>query len=254
MNTHRLALTSVKAFLLCALLTLGAAVPAAWAQPGIDMDGLERVATDRAIPSSAVDLLSFGNATTLSAFMRAGKWESKRDDPDSWSLARDEVVRLEMPSKDDSVNIGHKVGPLVTAEKPILKLKFRIDKLPRGADLSKKKKEDSAFRFFLLFDKKDGWAVPNTIGYAWGTSHAEGSFIRNDRSMLKNVWYVVVGQGASRVGEWIEIERDVEADYRKAFKISGRVPNIVAVALKVDTNNVGGEAGSAIAEATLNPR
>jgi hypothetical protein len=137
---------------------------------------------------------------------------------------------------------------------PVLRLRFRVDKLPPGADLAESDREDAAFRVFIVFDKKDGLIVPNTIGYAWATSNEAGRFIRSDRTFLKNVWYVVLGQGDGRLGQWVEMDRDVVDDYRRAFRMRGDVPKVVAVGLKCDANDTRTEALSAIAQATLEPR
>ncbi|MBI4866482.1 MAG: DUF3047 domain-containing protein [Candidatus Wallbacteria bacterium] len=237
-------------------LAVSTPVPRAEAQAP-SLDGLELApAASRRVATKGIDLIGFGAATDFQAFFKAGGWDSERDEPTNWSLERPSggFAHVRMPSADDSVQIGHKVGPYDVAPNPILRMKFRIDRVPPGADISRKNKEDAAFRLFVVFDKKDGMIVPNTIGYAWTTANEVGSFIRSDRSMLKNVWYVVIGKGEGEAGQWQTVERDVEADYRRAFKISGPVPRIVAIGMKADTNDTHTQCQSALAEATLSPR
>ncbi|MBI3890918.1 MAG: DUF3047 domain-containing protein [Candidatus Wallbacteria bacterium] len=243
---------SMKSTILAAAACL--AFGAADAQP--NLDGLEVANAPKATRAlKGTDLIGFGNAADFAGFFKNG-WESERDDPKNWTLERPAAgfLFLRMPSKDDSVQIGHKVGPFAVASNPMLRVKFRVDQVPPGADISTAKREDTAFRFFVVFDKKDGWIAPNTIGYAWTTSNEVGAFIRSDRTGLKNVWYVVIGKGQGTNGQWQTFERDVEADYRRAFRINGEVPRIVAIGIKGDTNDTHTQSLAGVAEATLGPR
>jgi hypothetical protein len=54
-----------------------------------------------------------------------------------------------------------------------------------------------------------------TLMYIWSMRHAPETVIVNPRS--SRVRMIVVEQGAARRGRWLEYERDVVADFRRAF-------------------------------------
>jgi hypothetical protein len=51
---------------------------------------------------------------------------------------------------------------------------------------------------------------------------------------------IVVESGARRVGEWVEVERDILADYRRAFNEDP--PPVSGVAVMTDTDQTGASA------------
>src|SRR4051812_32176577 len=121
-----------------------------------------------------------------------------------------------MVSAGNSVLIGTEKGyPVELGRAPRLRLKLTVKTVPRGTDLSRPSGDDAAFRAYLAFDKGGGLIKPpNTIAYAWTEKDPAGTVIRSGH--FSNLFYVSLGSGAAP-GRWTVVERDLAADYRRAF-------------------------------------
>jgi len=129
----------------------------------------------------------------------------------------------------------------------------------RNADNSHGPREDSPLRLFVAFDGDKG-SLPlkdqlmyemarlttgrempyATLMYIWGGKRAEGSVVANPHT--DRVRMIVVDSGTKHANEWRCHERDLRADYRKAFGTDpGRV---VAVGIMTDTDNTRSKAES----------
>ena len=75
----------------------------------------------------------------------------------------------------------------------------------------------------------------NALNYIWANRLPVGEIVANpftDTTMM-----VSVNSGSVNTGEWVTVERDIVADYRKAF---GREPpKLVGVAIMSDSDNTG---------------
>lgn len=133
-----------------------------------------------------------------------------------------------------------------------LSFSWKVDALPEGANLREAHSEDSPVRIVLAFDgDRSKWSPRNhrlsdmsrlltgeelpyaTLAYVWSAQDKPGEVIVNPRT--DRIRKVVVEGGLSRVGQWINYQRDVRADFIKAF---GEEPGpLRAVALMTDTDN-----------------
>lgn len=139
-------------------------------------------------------------------------------------------------------------------EYPILKWRWKIANLIKGADHTRKSGDDYPARIYIAFQydpakagagmrMKYGLARAATgsypphagINYIWDGKAPAGTMAPNahtDRVMM-----FVVESGPRRVGEWVEIERNVYADYKRAF---GEEPPLVSgIAVMTDTDSTG---------------
>lgn len=72
-----------------------------------------------------------------------------------------------------------------------------------------------------------------TLMYVWGNKRAVGTVIHSART--DRIRKIVVESGSSGLGRWLEYERDVRADFERAF---GEAPGpLVGVAIMTDTDN-----------------
>ncbi len=183
-------------------------------------------------------------------WIEAAGWEEQRGSAAAWRVAEGALYTHQ---SGDSTTIGTKKGfPIETARFPILKLRVMATILPKGAHLKAKSTEDAALRVFVLFDKGGGFlSPPCTLGYAIGSTEPVGSVITSER--FEQVKYIVVASGPSAVGKWLDLKRDLLADYRKAFG-AGRVPAIKAVGIKSDGNNTNSPAAAVVSHISLQPR
>jgi hypothetical protein len=74
-----------------------------------------------------------------------------------------------------------------------------------------------------------------TLMYVWDHRHPVGTILRHPRT--DRVRMLVVASGVAGLGQWIDIERDIAADYTLAF---GKPPVLLmGLALMTDANNTG---------------
>ena len=73
------------------------------------------------------------------------------------------------------------------------------------------------------------------IAYVWGAAQPVGATGPNPYT--DRVRMIVVDSGPRHAGEWIEVRRDVAADFRAAF--GEAPPHITGVAVSADTDNTG---------------
>jgi len=184
--------------------------------------------------------------TEIGPWMKRHEWTSKRNSPRKFVL---EKGRLHLVSDDDSVLIGTEEGlPLDPAAWPRLRFRLRVDEVPTGTDLTKKSGDDAAFRIYVAFDEGGGWlSPPDTIAYTWTEDVAPETLIQS--AHYGRVRYLSLGRGITtgvdaRDDGWITIERDLAADYRRAFDAEGKVPDLVGFMLKCDTNDTGSSASA----------
>ncbi len=120
------------------------------------------------------------------------------------------------------------------------------------ADMARRDTEDAPVRIVLAFDgdrtrlsARDamlselartltGEEMPYaTLMYVWCNQRQPGSVIQNPRT--DRVRKLVVESGATRLNQWLEYERDVRADYERAF---GEKPGaLIGVAIMTDSDN-----------------
>lgn len=133
-----------------------------------------------------------------------------------------------------------------------LRFSWRVDGLPVGAELSQAEHADSAVRIVLTFSgDRSRWSARNhrlselshlltgealpyaTLAYVWSHHDALGAVVHNPRT--DRIRKLVVESGAQHVGQWRDYERDIRADFIRAF---GEEPgDLQAVALMTDTDN-----------------
>lgn len=134
---------------------------------------------------------------------------------------------------------------------PILRWRWKIDNLLKRSDVNRKDGDDYPARLYITFaydpEKvgfgrklkfKAGQAIFGDIpiaalNYIWETKTPVGTILENaytDFAMM-----VVVESGAQKVGTWVDEERNIYDDYRKAF--GEEPPMINGVAIMTDTDN-----------------
>lgn len=140
------------------------------------------------------------------------------------------------------------------ARTPGLAWRWKVSGPVAGSDFRRKAGDDYAARVYVLFDypperlpagERIALALARTlygddlpaaaIAYVWGTAQAAGAIAPNPYT--SRVRMIVVDSGAERAGQWVEVRRDVAADFRAAFGESA--PRVVGLAVSADTDNTG---------------
>lgn len=129
---------------------------------------------------------------------------------------------------------------------------WKVTALITGADLTQRDSGDSPVRLVLAFEGDrsklsaknamlselaqalTGEPMPYaTLMYVWGNQRPPGSIIVNSRT--DRIRKLVLESGPGRLGRWLDYERDIRADYEKAF---GEPPGaLVGIAIMTDTDN-----------------
>jgi hypothetical protein len=161
------------------------------------------------------------------------------------------VVRADANASAAGLSRAIKINP---AEFPLLKWRWKISNVLKNSDIHSKAGDDFPARVYVMFDyplEKLSFADrtklriaralhdPNlpaaTLCYVWDGKAPAGTIMASSYSNL--VRMIVVESGASRVNQWLEVERDVGADFKAAFGTDA--PGITAVAIATDTDNTG---------------
>lgn len=134
----------------------------------------------------------------------------------------------------------------------LLRFSWKVPELLAGADLGVREKADSSVRIILAFEgdrsrlsardlllsdlvqSMTGEPMPYaTLMYVWCSKRPEGAVIRSPRT--DRIRKLVVESGGTRLNQWIEYERDIRADFRRAF---GEEPGaLVGIAIMTDSDN-----------------
>ena len=188
--------------------------------------------------------------------------------PSSYALARDgetTVVRSEADASASGLAFRFRspVSPAAT-----LRWRWKAARLPERGDTRVKASDDAVARVYVTFvapprqpaiDRMREAAVRMLYGepapyatllYVWDTSAPAGAVFVN--AYAESVRNVVVESGPARVGRWVAYERDVAADYRRAF---GEDPPLIGgVAIMTDADNTKTKASASYGDIALEAR
>ena len=139
-------------------------------------------------------------------------------------------------------------------EYPILKWRWKIANLIKNADIATKEGDDYPARIYVTFrydPERAGAGMrmqygmakslygeypPHAgINYVWDGKAPVGTMTPN--AYTSRAMMFVVESGAKRVGEWVEVERNVYEDYKRAFK--EEPPPVLGIAVMTDTDSTG---------------
>lgn len=120
---------------------------------------------------------------------------------------------------------------------PILEWSWRVEKLQEKADLETREGDDVAAGLFLLFGDpgflSNPVAVP-TLRYVWSNDRQEKEAVIDNPYFPGVVRSVVVQAGSKNLGKWVTEERNVVADYERAF---GEKPRETVHVVAIFTDN-----------------
>ena len=139
-------------------------------------------------------------------------------------------------------------------ETPILRWRWKVANLIKGADITAKEGDDYPARVYVTFhydaDRAGtgmrmqyamakalyGEYPPHAgINYVWDGKARAGTMLPN--AYTARAMMFVVESGSRRVGEWVEVERNVYEDYKRAFR--EEPPPVSGIAVMTDTDQTG---------------
>ena len=138
------------------------------------------------------------------------------------------------------------------AELGSVRFSWNVPQLIAGADMGLREADDSPVRIVLVFEGDrsrfsaadamlselvhtlTGEQLPYaTLMYVWCNKRAPGTVIRSART--ERIRTLVVESGARKLDRWLDYERDIRADYERAF---GEPPGaLVGIGIMSDSDN-----------------
>jgi hypothetical protein len=138
-----------------------------------------------------------------------------------------------------------------------VRFSWKVPQLIDTADMTLRETDDSPVRIVLAFEgDRSKWSAKNsmlselsraitgeelpyaTLMYVWCNQRAPGTVIHNART--DRIRTIVVESGSKNLNQWLEYERDIKADFERAF---GEAPGaLVGMALMTDTDNTRSQA------------
>lgn len=161
------------------------------------------------------------------------------------------VIRAESKATASGLSRRLKVNP---ADYPALRWRWKVANILTTSDLRTREGDDYPARVYVMFDYPlaklpfgervkirlaralyDPDLPAATLCYVWDGKAPAGTVAPSAYTNL--VRMIVVESGASRVNQWLNVERDIAADFQAAF--GDTAPPITAVAIATDTDNTG---------------
>lgn len=163
---------------------------------------------------------------------KGGDWGSPKYDFQIVEVDGRRVLHLQ--SEGDSSTIVREIkGMVVLKQTPILEWRWKITKLPRGADARKSATDDEAGQIYVTWPRIPQALRSRIIGYIWDTTAPVGSIFKSEKT--GTVHYVVVESGPDKLGQWITEHRNVVEDFKKIY---GEVPNNPgAISISIDSDD-----------------
>jgi len=168
-------------------------------------------------------------------------------------------------------NLVHDLSAVLAEAGSRLRWRWRLEEPLRGADLRRREGDDSPLKVCALFDMPldklgliernllrlargvSGEKLPSaTLCYVWDSALAPGTLLAN--AYTARVRIIVVNSGEQRLGQWVSHERDLAADFQRAFgEESATLPPLQAVLVGGDADSTGGRSLGWVGDVTLSP-
>lgn len=133
---------------------------------------------------------------------------------------------------------------------PVISWKWNVDKFPEKKaieSLETKNEDDFAARVYVIFPATF-FTNSKVLEYIWAETLPEGMIGTSPYS--KNIKLIVTRSGPNKDKKWFQEDRDIAADYMKAFGIKPEY-NIGAVAFMTNTEHTGTSADAMYDEIKL---
>lgn len=209
-----------------------------------------------AVPEAPVAGLTATPWTLASSAMPgAPAWQHYRlpgKQPSRFSYVRKDGRHAMAAHSASSASMVRQVVRIAPEELGSVRFSWKVPELIAQADMALRESDDSPVRIVLAFEGDrsrfsgknamlselaralTGEELPYaTLMYVWCNTRPPGSVIVNPRT--DRIRKLVVESGASRLRQWVDYERNIRADYEKAF---GEAPGaLVGIGIMTDSDN-----------------
>ncbi len=163
------------------------------------------------------------------------------------------VIRAQSEASASGLTRAVRIDP---AQYPLLRWRWKVSHVITAGDVRSRQGDDYAARIYITFayqpDKVSlgrrlkhqaarilyGDLPIGAINYIWDNKTPVGTIVSN--SYTDSVKMIVVESGNEKSGLWVEEERNIYQDYKRAF--GEEPPMISGVAIMTDTDNTGASA------------
>ncbi len=122
------------------------------------------------------------------------------------------------------------------AAMPIVHWKWKVTQLPPGGDFRRSSTDDQAAQLLVAFSDH------RILSYIWDSTAPKGAADSASFIPLVHVFDFVCESGTSDLNRWLAEERDVAADYRRAY--SKPAPHVKGLRIQINSQHTGGVAES----------
>src|SRR5580704_8536130 len=146
---------------------------------------------------------------------------------------------LHLKSEAASFGLERKVD-VHPAQMPYLTWRWKVTQLPAGGDFRRSTTDDQAAQILVAFDDN------RVLTYIWDTSAPKGTAEQSSPFPFVHIFAVVCESGAADVNRWVSENRNVAADFERAF---GRpAPRVKGLRLQINSQHTGTVAESYFGE------
>jgi Protein of unknown function (DUF3047) len=201
--------------------------------------------------NTAADALPYAQELALADWI-AQPLPSKRKTEYRSVPGRERGMQVLLAQANSSASLLRRRVLVAPADLSGLKFSWKTARLIEAADMAVREKEDAVVRVILSFDGDrstfssknhilselslalTGEELPYaTLMYVWCNKRQVGEVIINPRT--DRIRKIVLESGTANLGKWLDYERDIRADFIKAF---GEEPGaLTGIALMTDTDN-----------------
>ena len=169
---------------------------------------------------------------------KGGNWGSPKYNFEIVQVEGQKVLRMQSEGDSSTISLDIK-GKLNVKETPILEWRWKVTKLPAGADARKSATDDEAAQVYVGWPRFPEAVRSRIIGYIWDTTAPAGSIFKSEKA--GTVTYVVVQSGTAKLGQWITERRNVAEDFKKIYGEDADNPGSVSISIDSDDTKSGAE-------------
>jgi hypothetical protein len=126
------------------------------------------------------------------------------------------------------------------AQMPYLTWRWKVTQLPMGGDFRHASTDDQAAQVLVAFSDR------RVLTYLWDTTAPKGSAASSSDIPLVHIFAVVCESGTERVNRWVSENRNVAADYQRAY--GKPAPPVKGLRLQINSQHTGTTAESYFGE------
>lgn len=155
--------------------------------------------------------------------------------PTDYTLCRDGTNAFIKGLADKSSSAFSTKLSLNPPAKLILRWRWRILGVVTNGSERDLSRFDHAARVVVAFDTFIG--PPRTLNYLWANQESAGAIREHPKSGRAQL--IMVESGDAKAGRWVSEERDVTADWHRAFP-DKPMPKVIGLGLMTDSDSLGG--------------